>query len=162
MDDFFAVLIGSIIAVVLGVASTLYVSAYYVSDATRAAGAYAVSQIVWALFLVLNVGFTYASREAVRELFERRWRAGIGLKRILIAGAGDLGRHGGRPRPAAPGARLSRGGLHRRPRRRRFDRLPRAARCSARSPRWPRSRTASASTTSTWRCRSRTMPSSWR
>src|SRR6185503_9685531 len=40
----------------------------------------------------LNVGFTYASREAVRELFERRWRAGIGLKRILIAGAGDLGR----------------------------------------------------------------------
>jgi Undecaprenyl-phosphate glucose phosphotransferase len=36
--------------------------------------------------------FTYASREAVRELLERRWRAGIGLKRILIAGAGDLGR----------------------------------------------------------------------
>jgi Undecaprenyl-phosphate glucose phosphotransferase len=92
VDDFFAVLIGTIIAVVLGVASTLYVSAYYVSEATRAAGAYAVSQIVWALFLVLNVGFTYASREAVRELFERRWRAGIGLKRILIAGAGDLGR----------------------------------------------------------------------
>jgi Undecaprenyl-phosphate glucose phosphotransferase len=28
----------------------------------------------------------------VRELLERRWRAGIGLKRILIAGAGDLGR----------------------------------------------------------------------
>src|SRR4029078_7843788 len=26
------------------------------------------------------------------ELFERRWRAGIGLKRILIAGVGDLGR----------------------------------------------------------------------
>ena len=36
--------------------------------------------------------FTYASRETVRELLERRWRAGIGLKRILIAGAGDLGR----------------------------------------------------------------------
>jgi len=28
----------------------------------------------------------------VRELLERRWRAGVGLKRILIAGAGDLGR----------------------------------------------------------------------
>jgi len=36
--------------------------------------------------------FTYASRETVREMLERRWRAGIGLKRILIAGAGDLGR----------------------------------------------------------------------
>ena len=28
----------------------------------------------------------------MRELLERRWRAGVGLKRILIAGAGDLGR----------------------------------------------------------------------
>ena len=28
----------------------------------------------------------------MRELLERRWRAGIGLKRILIAGSGELGR----------------------------------------------------------------------
>jgi Undecaprenyl-phosphate glucose phosphotransferase len=47
---------------------------------------------VWALFLCFNVLLTYSSREAVRELLERRWRAGIGLKRILIAGSGDLGR----------------------------------------------------------------------
>jgi Undecaprenyl-phosphate glucose phosphotransferase len=40
----------------------------------------------------LNVTLTYASRELVREVFERRWRAGIGLKRILIAGSGELGR----------------------------------------------------------------------
>ena len=90
IDDFFAVLVGSILAVVFGVLSTLYFGAYYASDAES--GAYEVSQIVWALFLVLNLMFTYASREAVRELLERRWRAGIGLKRILIAGAGDLGR----------------------------------------------------------------------
>ena len=92
IDDFFAVLIGSILAVVLGVVSTLYVQAYYVSEAARARGEYQVSQIVWALFLSLNVVFTYASRETIRELLERRWRAGIGLKRILIAGASDLGR----------------------------------------------------------------------
>jgi Undecaprenyl-phosphate glucose phosphotransferase len=92
VDDFFAVLIGTILAVVLGVISTLYVQVYYASDEAKARGAYEVSQIVWALFLVLNVLFTYSSREAVRELLERRWRAGIGLKRILIAGAGDLGR----------------------------------------------------------------------
>ncbi len=92
VDDFFGVLVGSIIAVVLGVVSTLYVQAYYVSDAAKAQGAYEVSQMVWGLFLVINVVFTSASREAVRELLERRWRAGIGLKRILIAGAGDLGR----------------------------------------------------------------------
>jgi Undecaprenyl-phosphate glucose phosphotransferase len=88
VDDFFSVLVGNILVVVLGVLFTLYFSVYY----ARSSGAYQVSQIVWALFLVLNVLFTYASREAIRELLEHRWRAGIGLKRILIAGAGDLGR----------------------------------------------------------------------
>ena len=92
VDDFFAVLVGTILAVVFIVLSTLVYQAYYASEAERARGAFQVSQIVWGLFLVLTVGFTYASREGVRELLERRWRAGIGLKRILIAGAGDLGR----------------------------------------------------------------------
>jgi Undecaprenyl-phosphate glucose phosphotransferase len=92
VDDFFAVLIGSILSVVLGVVSTLYVQAYFASDAARTTGAYQVSQLVWALFLGFTVIFTYGSRETVRELLERRWRAGIGLKRVLIAGAGDLGR----------------------------------------------------------------------
>ncbi len=36
--------------------------------------------------------FTYASRETVRDLLYRRWRAGIGLKRVLVVGVGDLGR----------------------------------------------------------------------
>ena len=92
VDDFFAVLIGSIIAVVFGQFSTLYVGAYYAPNDVKATGAYEVSNWVWVLFLILNVVFTYASREAVREMLERRWKAGIGLKRILIAGAGDLGR----------------------------------------------------------------------
>ena len=92
VDDFFAVFVGSILAVVFGVVSTLFFQAYYATDADRDRGAYQVSQIVWGLFLGLNVVFTYASRELVRELLERRWRAGIGLKRVLIAGAGDLGR----------------------------------------------------------------------
>src|SRR4051812_42415483 len=92
VDDFFAVLIGTIIAVVFGQFATLYVGAYYAPNSAKAIGTYEVSNWVWALFLGLNVVFTYASREAVRELLERRWRAGIGLKRILIAGAGDLGR----------------------------------------------------------------------
>jgi Undecaprenyl-phosphate glucose phosphotransferase len=92
VDDFFAVLIGSIIAVVFGQFSTLYVGTYYASNEAKSAGAYEVSNWVWVLFLILNVVFTYASREAVREMLERRWKAGIGLKRILIAGAGDLGR----------------------------------------------------------------------
>ncbi len=92
VDDFFAVFVGSILAVVFGVVATLYVQTYFASEMARDIGAYQVSQIVWAIFLVLNVALTYASRELMREVLERRWRAGIGLKRILIAGAGDLGR----------------------------------------------------------------------
>jgi len=92
VDDFFAVLVGSILAVVLGVVSTLYFQAYYVADAVKDSGAYEVSQIVWALFLVFNVGLAYAAREVVRQTVERRWRQGIGLKRVLVAGAGELGR----------------------------------------------------------------------
>jgi Undecaprenyl-phosphate glucose phosphotransferase len=95
VDDFFAVLIGSILAVVLGMGSTLYYQAYSQSQQSAVPIAEAtapVSRVVWVLFLGLNVMFAYASRQTVRELLERRWRAGIGLKRILIAGAGDLGR----------------------------------------------------------------------
>ncbi len=92
VDDFFGVFVGSILAVVLGLGGTLYVQTYYVSESAKDIGLYEVSQGVWVLFLVFNVVFSYASRELVREALERRWRAGIGLKRVLIAGAGDLGR----------------------------------------------------------------------
>ncbi len=92
VDDFFAVFVGSILAVVLGVVTTLYIQAYYVPEELKARGAFEISQIVWAMFLVLNVSLTYATRELVREALERRWRQGIGLKRVLVAGAGELGR----------------------------------------------------------------------
>jgi Undecaprenyl-phosphate glucose phosphotransferase len=92
VDDFFAVFVGSILAVVLGIIGTLYYSTYYLPDELKDLGVYEVAQGVWLIFLVLTVILTYSSRELVREVLERRWRAGIGLKRVLIAGAGDLGR----------------------------------------------------------------------
>jgi Undecaprenyl-phosphate glucose phosphotransferase len=92
VDDFFAVFVGSILAVVLGIIGTLYYEAYHVPRELQDLGLYEVSRPAWGLFLVMNVAFAYASREVVREALERRWRAGIGLKRVLIAGAGDLGR----------------------------------------------------------------------
>ncbi len=93
VDDFFAVLVGSLVAVVLGLAGTLYFQAYYVSPELKDQGAYEVSRLVWALFLMLCVGVCYASRAAIRGARERRWRKGIGLKRIVIAGTGDVARH---------------------------------------------------------------------
>ena len=92
VDDFFAVFVGSILVVVLGIVTTLYIQAYYVPDDLKDRGAFEVSQLVWGLFLVINVSLTYATRELVREALERRWRQGIGLKRVLVAGAGELGR----------------------------------------------------------------------
>jgi Undecaprenyl-phosphate glucose phosphotransferase len=92
VDDFFAVFVGSIVAVVLGIVATLYVQIYFAPTTMKDRGLFEVSQLVWGLFLVLNVMLTYASRELVREALERRWRAGVGLKRILIAGSGELGR----------------------------------------------------------------------
>ncbi len=92
IDDFFNVLVGSIFAVVLGVVGTLYFQAYYVPDELKNRGVYEVSQLVWGLFLVCNIGLGYLSRKFIREALERRWIAGVGLRRVLIAGTGDLGR----------------------------------------------------------------------
>jgi Undecaprenyl-phosphate glucose phosphotransferase len=92
IDDFFNVLVGSIFAVILGVLGTLYFQAYYVPEELKNRGVYEVSQPVWGIFLFLNVLAGYLSRKFVREALERRWIAGVGLRRILIAGAGDLGR----------------------------------------------------------------------
>jgi Undecaprenyl-phosphate glucose phosphotransferase len=92
VDDFFAVFVGSILAVIFGIGSMLYVQTYLATPAQRDIGAFEVSQPAWAIFLLLNVVLTFSSRELMREFLERRWRAGIGLKRILIAGSGELGR----------------------------------------------------------------------
>jgi len=89
VDDFFAVLVGTIFTVVFGIIVTLYVQTYI---APNDRGAYEVSQAVWGIFLVLNVALTFALRQVMREVFERRWRSGLGLRRILIAGSGELGR----------------------------------------------------------------------
>ena len=93
VDDFFSVLVGSVLVVIVGLLGTLYFEVYYAADAARAQGTYEVSQIVWMIFLTVNVSLTYASRDVVRTFMQRRFRAGIGLKRVLLAGTGDLARH---------------------------------------------------------------------
>jgi len=93
VDDFFTTFVGTLTAMVIGLMATLYLQVYYASPEAQAAGAYEVSRVAWTLFLGLNVGLTYGSREAVRLLMQRRFRAGIGLRRVLIAGTGDLACH---------------------------------------------------------------------
>jgi Undecaprenyl-phosphate glucose phosphotransferase len=92
VDDFFAVFVGTILAVILGLFGTLYFQAYWLPEELKDQGIYEVSQLGWALFVTINIALAYGSREVVREVLEQRWKAGIGLKRVLIAGASDLGK----------------------------------------------------------------------
>jgi Undecaprenyl-phosphate glucose phosphotransferase len=92
VDDFFGVLVGTLLAVLMGVGGTLYVNTYHLPAELKAQGYFEVSRAVWLLFLALAVLATYASREVARDVLQRRWRAGIGLRHVLIVGAGDLGR----------------------------------------------------------------------
>src|SRR5690349_4776791 len=92
VDDFFGVLVGSLLGTLLGLLGTLVVQTYYLSEALKDQGVLEISRPVWALFLTLNVVFSYVSRETVRDLLRRRWRAGVGLKCVLVVGVGDLGR----------------------------------------------------------------------
>ena len=93
VDDFFTTFVGTLAALVVGLSATLYVQVYYASPEAQQAGSYQVSRLAWVLFLGFNVGLTYGSREALRLLMQRRFRAGIGLRRVLIAGTGDLACH---------------------------------------------------------------------
>lgn len=93
VDDFFAVLVGTLLTVAVGLLATLYVQVYVATDAARDTGAYEVSRLVWAFFVVLNIGFTYLSRDLVRRYLQHRYARGIGLRRVLIAGTQDLARH---------------------------------------------------------------------
>jgi Undecaprenyl-phosphate glucose phosphotransferase len=92
VDDFFAVFVGTVLACILGLVGLLYWQQYPGRDEVLQGTYHEVSRVLLAVFLVVNVGLTYMSRELVREVLERRWKAGIGLKRVLIAGASDLGR----------------------------------------------------------------------
>jgi len=92
VDDFFGVLVGNLLAVLMGVGGTLYINTYQLPAELKAQGYFEVSRGVWLLFLALSILATYLSREVARDVLQRRWRAGIGLRHVLIVGAGDLGR----------------------------------------------------------------------
>ena len=80
VDDFFLVFISTVLSVILGVVTTLYVDAYHATPEEQAVGAYQVSRIVWALFLVLNIALTYGLRSGQHSHFHTsyaltRWKS---------------------------------------------------------------------------------------
>ena len=154
VDDFFAVFVGSILAVVFGIVATLYMQTYYVPDAAE--GPRRLRGLAAGLGDLPRAQrrADFASRELVREVarapLARRHRPEADPDRRL----GRARPPGRRQDPRAPRARLPDRRLRRRPRRRRSPRLPRPA--AARHARRGGGDhcSASGSITSTSRCRS--------
>jgi Undecaprenyl-phosphate glucose phosphotransferase len=82
-------------AVAMGTAGILFVALYarvYYFYAPEQSGRYEYSQLMLGLFVVFDITFLTVVRTIIRHRREARWRRGIGLRNILIAGAGQLGR----------------------------------------------------------------------
>src|SRR5262249_53618413 len=91
IDEFFAILFSVVVATALTLGATLYVRVYYRFQ-PEIAPSWEYSQAVFALFVVLDLLLLNAGRFALRRYMERQWAAGLNLQRVLVAGAGPLGR----------------------------------------------------------------------
>jgi Undecaprenyl-phosphate glucose phosphotransferase len=91
IDEFFAILFSVLVATALTLGATLYVRVYYRFQ-PDVAPSWEYSQAVFALFVVLDVLFLNLGRALLRGYMERQWAAGYNLRRVLVAGAGELGR----------------------------------------------------------------------
>jgi Undecaprenyl-phosphate glucose phosphotransferase len=92
IDEFFAILFSVLIATALTVGATLYLRVYHFYQ-PEVAPLWEYSQGVIALFVVLDVVALNLGRAALRGYLQRMWAAGYNVKRVLIAGAGELGQH---------------------------------------------------------------------
>ena len=92
IDELFAILFSVLIGSILTLGATLYVRVYHRFQ-PDVAPLWEYSQAVFALFVLTDVLFLYVGRAALRAWLERRWAAGYNVKRVVVAGAGELGRH---------------------------------------------------------------------
>ncbi|HEY4229387.1 MAG TPA: undecaprenyl-phosphate glucose phosphotransferase [Thermoanaerobaculia bacterium] len=53
---------------------------------------FSYSRLVLVLFFGMDVLFVFAGRTAIRRYMEEAWRHGVGVRRVLVVGAGRLGR----------------------------------------------------------------------
>jgi Undecaprenyl-phosphate glucose phosphotransferase len=92
IDELFAIVFSVLIGSSLVLGATLYVRVYHRFQAD-VAPLWEYSQAVFALFVVTDVVLLYAGRAGLRAWLERRWAAGYNVKRVVVAGAAELGRH---------------------------------------------------------------------
>jgi Undecaprenyl-phosphate glucose phosphotransferase len=92
IDELFAIVFSVLIGSALVLGATLYVRVYHRFQ-PDVAPLWEYSQAVFVLFVVTDVVLLYAGRAALRAWLERRWAAGYNVKRVVVAGAAELGRH---------------------------------------------------------------------
>jgi Undecaprenyl-phosphate glucose phosphotransferase len=71
--------------------TTLYIRVYYRYQ-PGVAPLWEYSQGVFALFVLLDIAALNLGRLALRSYLQRMWAQGYNVKRVLVAGAGELGR----------------------------------------------------------------------
>jgi Undecaprenyl-phosphate glucose phosphotransferase len=90
IDEFFAILFSVLIAAALTLGFTLYIRVYHFYQ-PEVAPLWEYSQGVIGIFVVLDILALNAARGALRGYLQRMWAAGYNVKRVLVAGAGELG-----------------------------------------------------------------------
>ncbi len=90
IDEFFAILFSVLIASAVTLGATLYVRVYYRYQ-PEVAPDWEYSQAVFGLFIVADVLLLNLGRSALRSHLQRMWAAGHNVRRVVVAGAGDLG-----------------------------------------------------------------------
>src|SRR5688572_5291289 len=91
IDEFFAILFSVLIASALTLGFTLYLRVYHFYE-PEVAPLWEYSQAVFGLFIVLDIAALNVGRWGLRSYLKRMWAAGYNVKRVLVAGAGELGR----------------------------------------------------------------------
>ena len=92
IDELFAIVFSVLIGSTLVLGATLYVRVYHRFQ-PDVAPLWEYSQAVFALFVLTDVLLLYSARAALRAWLERRWAAGYNVKRVVVAGAAELGQN---------------------------------------------------------------------
>jgi Undecaprenyl-phosphate glucose phosphotransferase len=90
IDEFFGVVAAVLTASLLTLGATLYVRVYHRYQ-PEVAPLWEFSQAVFVLFGLLDVALVCAARFGLRAWLDRRFTAGEGATRVLVAGTGELG-----------------------------------------------------------------------
>ncbi|MBN2369726.1 MAG: undecaprenyl-phosphate glucose phosphotransferase [Vicinamibacteria bacterium] len=92
IDEFIAILFSVLISAGLCVGFTLYVRVYHRYQPS-VSPQWEFSQVVFLIFIVLDVVALVLGRAALRRYLHRKWAAGEGVERALVAGTGELGQN---------------------------------------------------------------------